>query len=117
MLGRSVRVDLDDGEIGELVRADQLGVHDAAIVECDLDLGCALDHVVVGDDVTVGRNDDAGADAVLNLLRLLHTSASLTLAGHHRAEELGKSGRQLRHLLLLVLGVLIVTVAIVVAAA
>ena len=64
-------VDLDDGEVGELVGADDLGVHHAAVVEGDLDLYRAFDDVVVGDDVAVRRDDDAGADAVLERLLLL----------------------------------------------
>ena len=63
--GQVVRVDLDDGEVVELVHAHQLGGEDAAVVERDANLRCAVHHVVVGDDVAVGRDDDAAADAVL----------------------------------------------------
>ncbi len=70
--GQVVRVDLDDGEVVELVDADQLGGKDAAVIEGDVDLHGAVDDVVVGEDVAVGREDDAAADAVFNLLLLRH---------------------------------------------
>jgi hypothetical protein len=96
-----VRVDLDDGEVGELVDADDASLQDAAVVEGDLDLRGSVDDVVVGDDVAVRRDDDAAADAVLKLrlLRGLHLLTTLS-AGAAEAEELGEAGRQtLRSLL------------------
>ena len=66
--GKVVGVDLDDGHVVELVDTDELGREDAAVVHGDANLHGAVDDVVVGDDVAVGRDDDAAADAVLNLL-------------------------------------------------
>ena len=39
----------------------------AAVAEGHFDLGRALDHVIVGDDVAVRRDDDAAADAMFDL--------------------------------------------------
>ena len=68
-----------------------LAVEDAAIVESDAHLRSAVDHVVVGDDIAVGRNDDAAADAVLKLRLRFHAlhAAHATWA----EEELAESGR------------------------
>ena len=58
-------VDLDDGDVGLRVAADDLGRQLAAVVERDRDRLGAVDHVVVGHDVAVGADDDAGAEAAL----------------------------------------------------
>ena len=89
MAGQVLGVDLDDGEVGQLVGADELGSEDAAVIEGDAHLDGAVDDVVVGDDVAIGRDDDAAADAVLDL-RLrggLH-------APRARAEELREARGQ-----------------------
>ena len=60
-------VDLDHGQVGLRVAADQPGVVGAAVRQRDPDLLRALDDVVVGDD-EAGRVDDrARADAALRL--------------------------------------------------
>jgi hypothetical protein len=91
--GEIVRVDLDDGEVGELVDADDLGVQDAAVMESDLDLRGSVDDVVVGDDVAVGRDDDAAAYAVLKLWLLRYLELAAAVAAE--AEELGEAGGEL----------------------
>ena len=72
MLGeRLARVDLQQGDVGGRVAADDLGRDGASAVavlvgaEVDLDLAGAFDDVVVGQDVAVGRDDEAGAAAAL----------------------------------------------------
>ena len=60
-------VDLDHGQIGERISADQFAGENAPVAERDLDVGGAIHHVVVGNDVTVGRDDNAAADAVFDL--------------------------------------------------
>ena len=52
-------LDLQQREIGLLVGADHGGVDGAAVVECYFHLGGVLDHVVVGDDEAVRRDDEA----------------------------------------------------------
>ena len=48
-------LDLEQRDIGARVGADQLGIDTCCLlVEADLDLGGAVDDVVVGDDVAVG---------------------------------------------------------------
>ena len=91
MLGRFCRVDLDDGEIVELVDADELGREDAAVIQGDVNLHGAVNDVIVGEDVAVGRDDDAAADAVLNLLLLGH---ALHAALGTESEEAAELGRQ-----------------------
>jgi hypothetical protein len=65
---QSLRVDLDDGQVGERVRAHDGGLVDLAVVGADLDGGIRRrpvqgDHVRVGQDVALGVQDDARAGA------------------------------------------------------
>jgi len=52
--GEIAAADLDDGEIGKGIGADELGGHDLLVAHGDADVGRALDDVVVGDDVSSG---------------------------------------------------------------
>ena len=101
MLGKIGAVDLDHCQIGKWVGADQFGGQDSTIAERDFDFGSAIDHVIVGDDVAVGRNDDTAADAVLDprLLRLhalakLLAKESLYLIGNAFGHGLGLVTRE-----------------------
>ena len=89
-----MRVDLDHGKVVQLVDADQLGRKDATVVERDIDLHRTVDDVIVGEDVAVGREDHAAADAVLNLSLLRHL---LHRALRPKAEEATELGRQILH--------------------
>jgi len=82
--GQLTGIHFDDGKVGEFIDTDDLSAKNPAIVERDLDLGGSVDDVAVGDDVSVGGDDDPAADAVLDLRLLRH--AALT------AEELRESG-------------------------
>ncbi len=57
-------------------------------MQSDTDFGGSIHHVVVGDDIAVGRDDDAAADTVLDLLALLPL-------GQLTAEEATEFRRQL----------------------
>ena len=59
------RVDLDHGQIARLVCAHHLRRQRAAVVHLDADAVRALDDVVVGEDVAVGADDDAGTERAL----------------------------------------------------
>jgi hypothetical protein len=59
---RRPRFDLQHRKIGLRVRSDELGFQLGAIGKIDLDVVCALDHVVVGDDITRWIDDEAGAE-------------------------------------------------------
>ena len=50
-----------------LSRADQFCGKDSAVVQRDANVGRAVDDVVVGDDVTVRRNNHAAAEPVLDI--------------------------------------------------
>src|SRR5208282_120379 len=89
--GQVMRVNLDDGEIVELVDANEFCGEDAAVIEGDVDFHGAIDDVIVGEDVAVGREDDAATDAVLNLLLLGH---ALHAALGTESEEAAELGRQ-----------------------
>ena len=69
----SARVDLNDREIGALVRADDFRGQASVIEQRDRDLVRVLDHVMVRKNVALGRIDDdaraSGFDFVLALLR------------------------------------------------
>jgi len=66
-----VELDLEHGQVGVGIGADHLAARVAAVVERDLDLVGALDHVVVGEDVTIGAHDHAAAQAHLGLVVLV----------------------------------------------
>src|ERR1017187_5857480 len=74
-IGEVAAFDLDDREIGKRIGADQFSGQNAAIAEGNLDVGGTVHNVVVGDDVSVGRDDDAASDAVCKLRLLRHLSA------------------------------------------
>ena len=60
----ALAVGLDDGEVGDRVAAEDLGLRVAAVVERDGDrpaVGRGLHDVVVGEDLAVAADDDAGA--------------------------------------------------------
>ncbi len=54
-------VDLDDGKISERICADELRRQDSPVGHGDANIHCAVNDVVVGDDVAIGRNDYAAA--------------------------------------------------------
>ena len=64
-------VDLQHRQVARLVGADDLRLEGAAVGQFDADLLGAVDHVVVGEDVAVRPDDDAGAEAALAPLRRL----------------------------------------------
>lgn len=59
--GEAGGLDFDDGEVGGRVVAYETGGQDAFVVEGNADAFGILDDVVVGDDIAVGRDDDARA--------------------------------------------------------
>ena len=66
-----VEVDLQHRDVGIGVGADRAGARAAAVAERDLDVVGAVDDVVVGEQVALGRDDHARAEADLALLRHL----------------------------------------------
>ena len=58
-----VRLDLQQGEVGLRIAANQLGFKGATVLEANANRIGTGDHVVVGHDVAVGRNGEARADA------------------------------------------------------
>ena len=71
-VGKIASVDLDDGEVGKRIGTDKFGVHDAAILQGNVDVDCAIDDVIVGDDVAIGRDENTAADSMLDLRLRLH---------------------------------------------
>ena len=65
--GQPRGVDLHHRHVGQRVGADHLGGELTPVEQPDGDLLGAFDHVVVGEDVAVGRDDEAGAAAPLDL--------------------------------------------------
>ena len=61
----AVGLQLQHGQIGVGVGADQLGVELAFVRQCDGDFGGAQHDVLVGEDIAVFSNEDAGAQAGL----------------------------------------------------
>jgi len=58
---RIAGLELQQGQVDGFVGTDQLGPEHAAIRQDDVDLVCAFDDVVVGDDIAGGVDDEAGA--------------------------------------------------------
>ncbi len=84
--GREVgALDFDHGQVSQRIGTDDLCRQDAAIVQRHTNIGSSLHDVVVGDDVAIRRDDDAGADAVLDP-RLLLALSERSL--EHGAKEL-----------------------------
>ena len=81
-----VGIDLEQGEIGEPVDADQAGVvNHASVTEFDVNgLGC-VDNVIVGEDVALGVDDDTrslpGANLSLEKIGPLILQARSTASG------------------------------------
>ena len=62
-------VDFNQGQVCHGVVADDGGGEIAVVVESDFKAFGSVNHVVVGDDEAVGRDDDAGTEAHLLLAR------------------------------------------------
>ena len=56
-------VDLDQRDVGALVTADNLGLELAPVGQRDEDIGCIGHHVVVGQDRTIGGDDESRTHA------------------------------------------------------
>ena len=68
---RRVGIDLDHGQVGGLIDADHPRRAPEILVvgigrELDVDLVGLIDHVIVGDDVALGIDDEAGAQRLAN---------------------------------------------------
>ena len=73
MTGRPVASIFSSAEIGPRIDADDLRLDVAMIADRHRDFGHVVaDHVVVGDDVAVGRDDDARAQALLGAVAAEH---------------------------------------------
>ena len=81
-----LHVDLEQGEVGGRIPADELGRVLFLVVDPDLDLVGAVDDVVVRDDVAVFRDDESGA--ALDLLVLLVVLLPAALVARGAEEEL-----------------------------
>ena len=84
--------DLEQGQIGLGIGADDLGLPGLAVIGLDPDLGGVLDDVVVGDDVTIGRDEEARAHG-LALMELGHLAGQAEAAAEV-LEELAELGGQ-----------------------
>ena len=60
-------LELDERDVGQRVGAEHLRLERAPVVEADADVERALDHVVVGEDVAAGIDDEPAARALANL--------------------------------------------------
>src|ERR1700733_12993759 len=74
-------VDLDHGQICKFVGANYFGRERPAVMQRYAHFHRAVDHVIVGDDVSIGGDDQTTAKAMLNLPLALshvrHTMAEL----------------------------------------
>ena len=91
-------LDLDDGNIVVLVSADILGVIAVAVVQCDLHgIGVAY-HMVIGDDIAIRRQDEAGTGAggLCGLAKEVRVRGGSDVDGHH-AVDVGGVQLRVRH--------------------
>ncbi len=86
-------VDLDDGDVGIFVHADDVG--ETAVVavvfrvgrELDVDVVGFVDDVVVGDDVAAGIDDEAGAEGAAFCAVTAVVSVTAALTAEEAVEE------------------------------
>src|ERR1019366_6484153 len=73
--GRQIfRIHLDDGDVGAVIAADELGVLVLrAVLEADTDCIGAVDDVQVRENITVTTQDDTGTLHVYARMALRHT--------------------------------------------
>ena len=88
-------IHLDDGEVGVRIGADDVSLGRAAIGERHFDLVGGFHHMVVGENVTVMADDDAGTQAgallrgiVVELVAEEETEARVIHEGRCRAFSL-----------------------------
>ena len=80
-----------DRQIARLIRADDLGLEAAAVGQLDVHLLGAVDDVVVGQDVAVGPDDDAGAQTAFTPLGHLPAAPALPeLVAEELTQSFGK---------------------------
>ena len=72
------RVDLEHADVGVLVAADDIGVEAAAVEQEDPHAAGAINDVVIGEDVAVGRDHEARAAAALDRIFLAARHAAAT---------------------------------------
>ena len=60
-----VELDLEQGQVGVRVCADDLGCSASTVGQGDFDVVGVFDHMVVGEDVALGADDDAAAQPLL----------------------------------------------------
>src|ERR1019366_1732224 len=88
---QSGSVDLEDGDIGLGIGADDAGFELALVGEGHFDVRGFVDDMIVGEDVTLGADDHAGAEPLLTLfLRFaLDAAAALGTIAEELAEFVG----------------------------
>ncbi len=104
-VGQIGGLDLDDGNIVILVAADILGVIAVAIIQRDLHGVRVAYHMVVGHDVAVRRQDEAGASpgSLCGLAEEIGVRGGCDVDGHH-AVDVGGVQLRVRHGVLAVHG-------------
>ena len=92
-------LELDDGQVARSIVAHELGLIGGAVVHGHHVLVIAIDHVVVGEDVALGIEHHARADAAraVRLVGRLRKRAILAAArsggnGNHGGQRLGRNG-------------------------
>ena len=92
-------LELDDGQVARGIVAHELGLVRGSVVHGDHVLVVAVDHVVVGEDVALGIEHHARADAAraVRLVGRLRKRAILAAArsggnGNHGGQGLGRNG-------------------------
>jgi len=89
---RLIRLDADQRDVGLLVSADDLRLVPLLVLEHDLDLVGGAEHVVVGEDLALWRDDHTRAEAAL-LVALRHLIEEPAHEVFHRV-----AGAATRHL-------------------
>src|SRR6185312_10073112 len=98
--GETGRIDLQQRDVVDLVFADDLGGESTMVGQVHLHGIRIGDHVPIGEDVTVGGNDEAGAQRLATAVGLLE------LRPERHAEEVAEDFRDLRFLCWLLTGLI-----------
>ena len=86
--GQIGRVDSNDCKVGQLVASNDFRRKNATVSHGDANVGCAIHDMVVGDDVSVRRNNHTRAQAMFDLRPLrLHLEETFSKR-ESRAKEL-----------------------------
>src|SRR3954471_8799157 len=92
-------IHFDDRQVGEWIAADELRGQNPAITHGHADIHCSVDHMLIGHDVTIRRDDHTASQTMLDSGLLLRHLELMTELASKGTEELLHISSILIHLL------------------